>query len=169
MRKLASNPALTQLVPLGDLHLLKLAREIAADVQTLDVILKNHGIEEAEWEKIKESHSFQRLLKNAVEEWNSATNTPERVKVKAASLIEEFLPELNSRIHDPRENLNHKVEAAKLARDLAGLGARNVEATSVGERFSVTINLGDTGQQLRFEKEATPEVGPPTIEGEVVP
>lgn len=135
--------------------LLKLAREIAMDILPIGQILTSHQIEPNQWETIRESAAFQSLLASELEAWQSATNTPERVKVKAAALVEEFLPELNSRIHDPRENLNAKIEAAKLARDLAGFGKNGVDAIGVGEKFSVTINLG-ADKTLTIEKDITP-------------
>jgi hypothetical protein len=134
---------------------LKLAREIAMNILPLEDILKAHSLDANKWETISKSESFQRLLHSEIESWQSATNAQERVKVKAASLIEEFLPELYTRMHDPREALNAKIEAAKLARDLAGFSKAGVDTSVVGERFSVTINLG-ADHTLKIEKDVTP-------------
>lgn len=141
---------------------LKLAREIAMNIHPLEAILDQHNIGSEQWETISKSAAFLAILRSEVEAWQSASNTHERVKFKAASLIEEFLPELYSRMHDPRENLTAKIEAAKLARDLAGMSKNGVDTSVAGEKFSVTINLG-ADQTLRIEK----DVPPVTIEHEV--
>lgn len=165
----SGNPGVTRQILYGDGRILRLAREIAADIQTTDTILAKAGVSPDEWEAIQANPTFQRVLQQEIEAWNSAANTEERVKLKAAALIEEWLPELNARIHDPREGLQHKVKAAELARDLAGLGGRGVQTAAVGERFSVTINLGADTPALKIEATpVTPQVTGPVIEGEIV-
>lgn len=147
---------------MNELTFLKVARELARDIYPLETILKNFDVSASQWETMQNHPAFKRLLQSEIEAWATAGNTHERVKIKAASLVEEFLPELYLRMHDPREALPAKIEAAKLARDLAGMGKSGVDAGVVGEKFSVTINLG-ADQQLRIEKDVTPKV----IDGEV--
>lgn len=147
---------------MNELTFLKVARELARDIYPLETILKNFDVSGSQWELMQNHPSFKRLLQSEIEAWANAGNTHERVKIKAASLVEEFLPELYLRMHDPREALPAKIEAAKLARDLAGMGKTGVDASVAGEKFSVTINLG-ADQQLRIEKDVTPKV----IDGEI--
>lgn len=142
---------------LDELLYLKVAREIAMDIQPLETILTSHGVAQSQWETMQNHPGFQRLLQSQIEAWQAAENVHERVKIKAASLVEEFLPELNTRIHDSRESLTAKIEAVKLARDLAGMGRNSVDAAVAGEKFSVTINLG-ADQSFKIEKDITPKV-----------
>jgi hypothetical protein len=142
---------------ISELTYLKLARQIALNIHPLQTILETHQITVSQWETIQNNPHFQRLLQQQVEGWEAAENTHERVKLKAASMVEEFLPELYGKLHDPSETLNSKIEAAKLARDLAGMGRNSVDAAGVGEKFTVTINLG-TQEPLRIEKDITPKV-----------
>lgn len=143
--------------------LLKLAREIAADINDLETILKHYSIDAYRWESVRNNARFQQLLSNAIEEWNAAGNTHERVKLKAAVMIETVLPELHKRLIDNKEHLGQQVEGLKWLRDLAGLGPRAGAGAQAGERFSVTINLG-ADQKVKIEKDITP----PVIEGELV-
>lgn len=155
--------AITQKEPsFNDVTLLKLAREIAMDLKSVDEILETHGVSEVEWQAISTLPIFQNYLRQCVEEWNSAVNTAERVKLKSMAFVEEALPEFYARAHDPNENLNAKVEVLKAVARFAGVGG-SVDGTVNGERLSVTINLG-ADQQLKIEKDITPNI----IEGDTL-
>lgn len=140
--------------------MLKLVREIAMDIQPIDDILKTHGIGSDEWEEIQENPHFTQYLRNAMEEWQSATNTAERVKLKSMAFVEEALPEFFARAHDPKEPLAAKTEVLKTIAKFAGVGG-TVDGAVAGERMVVTINLG-ADNQLRIERDVTPQV----IDGE---
>lgn len=147
-----------------DALLVALAREIAMDLNEIETILKTLNINQDAWETIQASPRFRALLEAEVIAWQAGGNTHERVKLKAASMVEEWLPELNARMHDNKETLTAKIEAGKLAARLADLGLAKANVEGVGERFSITINLG-ADSQLTFTKELPPQV----IEGEVIP
>lgn len=137
----------------SDLSLVKLAREIAMDIQPIETILKQYSIDPQRWEELQRNGKFIRLLESQVEEWNSALNTHERVRAKSAAMLEEWLPELNNRLHDRDIGLPAKVEAGKMLTKMAGIGEREMNAGAGGERFTITINLGED-HKLSFEKSA---------------
>lgn len=137
----------------SDLAIVKLAREIAMDIQPLELILKQYSIDPQRWEELQRNGKFIRLLESQVEEWNSALNTHERVRAKSAAMLEEWLPELNNRLHDREIGLPAKVEGGKLLAKMAGVGEREVGSGGGGERFTITINLGED-HKLSFEKQA---------------
>jgi hypothetical protein len=137
-----------------DVTLLKLAREIAMEIFPLDAILKNNQIDLEKWQNIQDTPRFQNYLDSELQAWSSALNTHDRVKLKSAALVEEWLPELYARLHDRGESLSAKIEGGKLARDLAGMGGKITHGDGSGERFTVTINLG-ADNQLKFENTAT--------------
>lgn len=146
---------------------MKIAREIAMDLHDLETILKTNHVSFEDWSKLSNNPNFIAVLKDAIAAWQSAGNTHERVKLKTAALVEEWLPEANARAHDRSESLSAKVELMKLLKSIAGmgLGGSGVEGGHA-EKFSVVINLGGDAK-LKFEKEVTPQVTT-TIEGEVV-
>lgn len=152
-------PALTH-----DAKFTKLAREVAMDIQPLEVILKNCAVPAAEWELISTAPRFQQLLAQAIQEWNSATNTADRVKVKALAFVEESLPEFFSRIHSDREPLSSKVSVLTTVAKIAGVGQQE-QTTTPGEKVTITINMGS--DTLTVEKELPPRVT--TIEHEPAP
>ncbi len=140
-----------------ELKLIQLAREIAMDIRPLDEILKTHNLTHDQFEHVARLPRFQSYLESEASSWHGSLNTHERVKLKAAAMLEEWLPELNIRMHDRAENLNAKIEAGKLARDLAGFARNGVGVEGAGEKFSVTINLGQDAS-LKFEKQLPPIV-----------
>jgi len=140
----------------SELTLLKLSREIARDIHPIETILERFGIDANLWETIRQLPRFISLLQSELEAWHGAGNTSERVKIKSLSLVEELLPEMYARAHDPREPLSAKVELLKTIGKFGGVGVSSFEG-AIGEKLSVTINLG-ADSQLRFEKDVTPQV-----------
>jgi hypothetical protein len=141
-----------------ELVYLKLAREIAMGVNPIEAILEAHQITGRVWSKIQRNAAFKRLLESELATWNSALNTNERTKVKAAAIIEEWLPEAYARMNSPQENLTAKTEVAKLVARVAGIGVTgaNVEG-GAGEKFTVTINMG-AQEPVRIEKQIEPKL-----------
>jgi len=153
---MASPPALAELQ--DEALLVRLVREIATDLYDIETILKRHDIDEEKWERLKANPRFRALLESEITAWQSALNTHERVKLKAAAMVEDWLVEAHSRLHDNTENLNAKNELAKLVTRIAGMGLTNADVQgSGGEKFQVTINLG-ADNQLKFEKELPSKV-----------
>jgi hypothetical protein len=141
-----------------EVTLLRVAREIAMEIYPLDTILENHKLSHEDFEYVKRLPRFNELLQDAIITWHSALNTHERVKVKAAALMEEWLPELNTRMHDREEPLMSKVKAAELGARLANMGMRDVSVDdSSHSRFSVVINLG-ADKQIKIDKEVPKQI-----------
>lgn len=142
----------------------KLAREIAIDHYDIETILNHHQITTQDWERIKANQNFLTLLESEITAWNGALNTHERTKLKAAALVEEFLPEGNRLLHSTDQALPAKVELLKTLTRIAGMGLTGIGVDGApSERFSITINLG-ADSKLQFEKQVTSKV----IEGEVL-
>lgn len=154
---------ITSPVGIDEVTCLKLAREIAMDLHELPQILDRYKISEEDWQELRAHPAFLRYLDSEVAAWQAATNTHERVKLKAAAAVEEWIPELFSRMHVAGESLSAKIEGGKLLARLAGMGLTNANVEGGGEKFQVTINLG-ADQQIKIEKDVTPKV----IDGEVV-
>lgn len=144
-----------------DIFLIRLAREIAINHYPLKEVLRKRGIlspNDPRWLKISRLPRFHTILENEISNWQSATNTHERTKLKAAAMIEEWLPEANSRLNDLKENLPAKVELAKLITKIAGMGIEKMGIEGEGgTKVSININLG-ADQKLGFNKEVTPKV-----------
>ena len=153
----------TQPMPVGKLPvsfeentlMLKLARELALDMQPVEKIQENLGVGNAQLERFKTHPEFLRYLHDAMSEWNSAASTPDRVKLKSMHFIEEALPEFFARAHDPREPLAAKTRLLETIGRFAGMGG-TADGVVSGEKLSVVINLGGD-QTLRVEKSMAPQ------------
>jgi hypothetical protein len=137
----------------GDLLMVRLARAIAQDIHELSKILADNQVDEDVWKVIEKHPRFQKYLQEAILEWNSAENTPERVKIKAAAAVEEWLPEAYAQMHNQDAPLLHRNDLAKLMTKLGGMDRSGVgvDGSSGGERFHVTINLG-ADAKLTYDK-----------------
>lgn len=142
---------------LSDKILLSLARELALDIKPLETVLKEYKIGPSEYDRLLKSARFRMYLDQEVAVWQTSVATPDRVRIKSAAVLEEWLPELYQRMNDPKEALSAKVEAGKLLAKMADIGTPKPGEAGSGERFSVTINLG-ADQSLTFEKTVTPRV-----------
>lgn len=132
-------------------HMAALAREIAMDINELPIILRNNAISVEQFEIIKVSSFFRKLLESYTQAWTASGNTPERLKLEGAAMLEAFYPTLFKRMTSPTEPLNHVVQAAQFIAKTSGLGEAKDNGT-IGDRFSITINLGaDT--QIVFDKD----------------
>jgi hypothetical protein len=93
---------------------------------------------------------FQAMLSGLVKEWESADNTRERVKIKAATALEAQLEVYVSDIADNSIPLAQRVEAGKFLARLGQLdGSRDA---GIGERFSIAINIGSLTREVEVTK-----------------
>ena len=136
--------------------LASLAREIAMDIFPTEQVLAIHKLEDAEWQRICVNPKFQDMLASMTREWQSAANTRERVKAKAATGLEAMLETYIREIGDETIPLTQRVEAGKF---LARLG----ELDGNGDKFdgdagkSVTINITTSQDRPTITLTATRE------------
>jgi len=136
-----------------------LAREIAQDIFTVDQIVSLHRLSDEEWTAIQKHPRFLAMLKDMQRDWNSASNTKERVKIKAATGLETTLETFIAEINNPAVPLSQRVEAGKF---LARLGELDGSAGSAGiVGGGVTINIVTSAGKMPIHIEA---VVPPRIE-----
>lgn len=141
----------------NDLTFVKLARELAMGIAPLETILSSNHVTLDVWETIQTHPRFLQYLETEMSNWESALNVNERVKLKSAAMMEEWLPEAYARMTDPAENLNAKTELAKLVTKLAGMGLTNANVDGGGgEKISININLGN--DKITFEKDITRQI-----------
>lgn len=140
-----------------EINIVKLAREIAMDLRELPQILEHHCISRDEFERLKRNPYFIKVLQGETEAWQSATNTGERVKIKAAAMAEEWLPELFKRIINPKEDLLKVVKGGELVVKMAGLNAEDGKGSNPSDKVVITINMG-ADNRLQVAKQVTPQV-----------
>lgn len=120
-----------------------LAQEIARGYLAHDQILHNLGLSEEDYDVIERQGIFQKLLAGAIAEWNSATNTAKRIKLKSQWAVEETIPTMVAFMTDPKEPLSARVETFKTIARIGQLG--NPEPPTPGDGsngFHIEINIG---------------------------
>ena len=148
----------------SDIDVVRLAREIAMDIQPLNKILEQYAISNETWSELQRNSRFRMILACEAEAWSTAMNVHERVKVKSAAMLEEFLPELYARMNDREQAFPAVIEAGKMLAKMAGIGNERGDATAaIGERFVINISMGPQVAPVEFTKDVTPQV---TIEHE---
>ena len=138
-----------------------IAREMAMAIRTEVTILRAAGITKAQFETfVAVNPLYKRAYETFVVEWESALSTNKRIAIEAAAGLEDALPHLALRMTDDKEQLNQKVETAKLFAKLAGAGEVK-EGAAVGERISISIITGSDQQAITKTIEAVPSVEAP--------
>jgi hypothetical protein len=103
-------------------RLRQLAVELARDIHEPNAILKHLGLSEDDYNVIKDTRAFKNMYNLALGEWNAASNTPKRVKLKAAAMTEEVLPLFYADIAERKESLTARVSLLQTLSKIGGLG-----------------------------------------------
>lgn len=130
--------------------MLKVARELAIGIYEIEEILKNNEISLREFEAWRTNPRFLSYLQTEREAWNSAVNAPERIKLKSAVVLEEFIVEAHGALHDRKTPLNQRVELGKLLTKMAGIGETKLVGGAGGSGFQLTINIGPGKESINI-------------------
>lgn len=116
------------------------ARGLALDIYPLDQILEAAEVQLRDFNKWQTNPRFIEYLTTERDAWQSAGNTPERAKLKAGILVEEFMIQAHSELHDKKTPLNQRVELFKQLCKVAGMET-STPAGGAGGGFSLQINI----------------------------
>jgi hypothetical protein len=105
-------------------------------------VLSVLGFTSQEYIDLTETRMFRLMLRQAQDEWEGASNTHKRIKLKAAVNIEQALPHFYTAMVDPKEPLSSKVKAFEVVSRVAGLGQTEPVGAGAGQFFKLEINLG---------------------------
>ena len=144
----------------------RLAREIAMGILDRDEILKLHGITEDDWQDIAVLPAFKTMLTDALAQWQSPLNTPERIVIKAQDMVEDALLAMFKFIHDQGEPANARVDAFKTIAKIARVDGepKNGSVGIGGDKINIRINIGT--QEVRVDgADPSPTL---TLEGKAV-
>lgn len=130
-----------------------LAIDIVRNMREVPEVLSTAGISPEEYSKLAETSFFKEMLQQAAIEWEGAENTPDRIKLKSAVLVEQALPELFGTLTDKSEALSGRVELFKTMAKLGGLGNAPVTQASEGQVFRLEINFSDKKQNIIIENQ----------------
>jgi hypothetical protein len=134
-----------------------LALELAKGIEEPEIILKRLGWNEDDYDEIKQSRVFKAMLRTYSEEWQGASNTQKRVRLKSAVNIEAALPDFYTAMINPNEPLMARVKTLEILGKLGGLGGSETIAGQNG--------VGGNGQYFKLEIHMDRDRPPIIIDG----
>lgn len=120
-----------------------IATELAAGLSDAAAVRERYGISVEQWEVLKKSSVFRRMLADAVQKLRGDLNASSRIQLKADIVLEDAIPAYDDMIHSKETPAQAKIDAGKLLAQLAGRTAKAGEGGApAGGGFTLNINLG---------------------------
>lgn len=147
-----------------EMRLRELANGIVRGIETAEMLLDRLGFTSSDYTDLSETRMFRQMLTQAQSEWEGASNTHKRIKLKAAVNIEEALPHFYRAMTSEKEPLSSKVKAFEVVSRVAGLGMNEPVPAGTGQFFKLEINLGGGVAPITIGNSGSPEF----LRGEVL-
>src|SRR5690554_183850 len=120
-----------------------IAAELAAGLSDAAAVRERYGISMEQWETLKKSPVFRRMLAEAVQTLRGDLNAGARIQKKADIVLEDAIPAYDSMIHNDQIPAQARIDAGKLLAQLAGRTAKQGEGGApAGGGFTLNINIG---------------------------
>lgn len=123
-------------------RLRELATSLAKGIEDPKLLIERLGFTSEDYQELAESHTFKAMLNEAIAEWQGASNTHKRVKLKAAVNVEAALPHFYHAMTNDKEPLSSKVKALEIMARIGQLGNPEIMPQGPGQYFKLEINLG---------------------------
>jgi hypothetical protein len=120
-----------------------IAAELAAGLSDAAAVREKYGISPKQWDTLKQSTVFRRMLEEAVYRFRGDLNAGARIQMKADIVIEDAIPAYDAIIHGRDVLPQAKIDAGKLLAQLAGRNAKPGDGPAPGSGFTLNINLGN--------------------------
>lgn len=121
----------------------RLVWELAAEISKPAEILKRYGLTAQDLKAKTNDKMFIAALREAKNAWKSDLNVQQRVRLKAALLLEDSLVDILMIIKTPEMSAVNKLEATKQLASMGDVGPRKTGSADPGSGFKLVINLGD--------------------------
>jgi len=123
-------------------HQQNLAIELAANLQEPKEILARYNITKKDFKVLATTAQFKKQFADAKIAWGSASNTKERISLKAAMMSEAALLTMNQLLHDSSTPPSNRIDLHKHISTLgAVMPSRSGGEGDVGSKHSIIINL----------------------------
>jgi len=132
--------------------------ELVSDISAPSDVLARHGLDKAGLQRKLRNPMFRSAFNETKRLWNADLNVNERIRIKAALMLEDSLPDIYKIIKDDSQPSAAKLEAVEKLGKLSQTMAPKKEG-QMGERHTITINVGDKPITIEHMTQ-------PAIEGE---
>jgi hypothetical protein len=141
--------------------------ELAAGLSDARGVCEKYDISEPQWEKLKKSPVFRKMLKEALQEWAGDLNAGKRITKKAEIMLEDSLHRLYQLANDPEKPGQITLDSIEKMAKLAGRNERSQDGNSRSQIAGAQINIHiDTGGEQRETITVKTQALPPPIEDE---
>lgn len=134
--------------------------ELAAGLCTQDEIKDKYELTDEQWDRMKDSKFFKKMLKQAIEKLAGDMNAGARITLKSELMLEDALPVLDEIAHAKDLPSAARLDAIKQMAANAGRNKTNAEGGPGGSGFAINITV-ETGGGKPQEVAVNP-----AIEGE---
>jgi len=120
-----------------------IAAELAAGLSDASAVRERYGISPEQWDTLKKSPVFRRMLADAIREFGGDLNAGNRIQKKADIVLEDAIPAYDTMIHNADVPAQARIDAGKLLAQLAGRTAKPGDGVApAGGGFTLNINVG---------------------------
>jgi len=120
--------------------------ELAAGLSDADGIKKKYNIDDKQWNLLRKSHVFRKMLKEALEKFAGDMNAGRRITVKSEIALEDSIPTLYGMIHDREVPSAQRIDGVKTLAMLAGRTQKTADgggAATSGFNINIQIQTGE--------------------------
>lgn len=122
--------------------------EVAAGLQPINDILQKYKVTNQQLAILMKNDGFKQMIREAQTQFNSLSNTGDRIRIKSQLLVEMMLDDLYMIMADQRVMASARVQAFTAVRSLTGL--EKPEQAQPRQQFRLIINLptGSSSERL---------------------
>lgn len=129
----------------------RIAWEIAAEIADVPTILTRYGITPQGFKNKLKDPMFRMAIREAKALWKSDLNVKERIRIKAAMLVEDSLLDVFAIIKNEQMPAASKLEAFEKLMKTADLAPKTAAQPATAAGFKVVIQMGDASQEVRID------------------
>jgi hypothetical protein len=146
----------------------RIAWEIAAEIADVPTILTRYGISADGFKKKLRDPMFRMAIREAKAVWKSDLNVTQRIRVKAAMLVEDSLLDVFAIIKNENMPASSKLEAFEKLMKTADLTPKTNGQPASAAGFKVVIQMGDSAQEVRIDGHVVNQADSPALTAEAV-
>jgi hypothetical protein len=126
----------------------RLIADLVANIRKPEDILSSYGITQEQLAKKLLNPMFVQHFKDTQRLWNSDMNAQQRIRAKAAFILEDTLPQLHKIASGQQTPVNAKLAAIEQLTKISTVAHVPKEASAGGEKHSIVINIGGDKQPI---------------------
>lgn len=133
----------------------RLVSDLVGNIRYQKDVLAQYGLTEKDLARKLLNPGFAAHYRETARLWNSDMNTTERVRAKAAFILEDSLPELGRIAKNGQTPVNAKIAAIEQLAKISTVSHVPKDSGAASEKHSITINIGGDRQPVIINAETT--------------